>query len=215
MTLAVSGGVTCAPPPRIFQRWFSIEILCAGAQMKMTPPPVTTRVQLHYHFRAISKYSKNALNLPSCKMLMRPDPRRRRAAAGAGGALRRGGAGRGKYMAHYPVRARRGASLPSRVCHQRQLRGRRSWRRSASLGRCRLQDSNTYDLYSVNENKYAPKARRVLYAVGPHNYDLCAPAHRPCVSAVLTPEARPNSRWLSASLVLARAPLVPPRRSAV
>ena len=101
VTLAVGGDVTCAPP-RIFPRWVSIEVLSAGAQMKMTPPPVTTRVRSHYRFRAISKYSQNALDLPSCKMFMRPDPRRRRAAAGAGGPLRRGGAGRGEVHGPLP-----------------------------------------------------------------------------------------------------------------
>jgi hypothetical protein len=60
--------------PRIFPRWVSIEILSAWAQMKMTPPPVTTRIRSHYRFRPISKYSQNTLDLPNCKMLMRPDP---------------------------------------------------------------------------------------------------------------------------------------------
>ena len=79
-----------------------IEILSAGAQMKMTPPPVTTRVRSHYRFRPISNYSQNALNLPNYKILMRPDSHRRRAAAGAGGPLRRGGA-RGRGEVHGPL----------------------------------------------------------------------------------------------------------------
>jgi hypothetical protein len=99
--------------------------------------------------------------------VLRPEQEARCAAAAPG---------EGKYMARYPVRARPGAGLPSRVCHQRQLRGRRSWRRSASLGRCRLQDSNTYDLYSVGDSGLGgesivclPVIIRTGFVLSPHS----------------------------------------------
>jgi hypothetical protein len=89
-----------------------------------------------------------------------------------GGAVAPRPAGREAAARH----RQRAASAQEEAGPRRQERGDgggaggEAWRRSASLGRCRLQDSNTHDLYSVNENKYAPKAHRVLYAVGAHNY---------------------------------------------